>query len=209
MIRKIKKRILGGIVIILLLIIGFGVYNRINQPAISTLPAKIEEIKQAVKLSTLDITTEEIFKDTVNIKGVVSRVRTRVYIHFDIEDIPLTEHGDTLIVQLPPEIIDVYEATTDGFQVLDVWNLQFPDEPVEIPLTNTEENMVKRKLKHRIQNQMYEKGYVKRARENAVHSLAILFSRFRDQVVVIDNYPNGWKHNEQQTVFPEKPNEQI
>lgn len=203
MIRKIKRWIIGGIVIGLLIIIGYTTYSRLNQPAIRTLPAKIEEIREAVKLSTLDITTEEVFKDTVNIKGVVSRARARVYIHFDIEELPITELGDTLVIQLPPEIIDVYESTSGGFQVLDVWNLQFPDEPVDTPLSNTEENIIKRKIKQRIADQMYEKGYVKRARENAIHSLAILFSKFRDNVIIVDNHPDGWKQREQSPVFPE------
>lgn len=205
MMRKIKRWIIGGIIIGLLIVTGITTYKRLNQTTVRTLPAKIEEIKEAVKLSALDITTEEIFKDTVNIKGIVSRARARVYIHFDMEELPITERGDTLIVQLPPEIIDVYESTGNGFQILDVWNLQFPDEPVDTPLNNTEENIIKRKLKQRITDQMYEKGYVKRARENAIHSLAILFSRFRDHVVIVDNYPDGWKQKESAPLFPESP----
>lgn len=205
MIHKLKKWLLLLFGCLSFIVIGYMVFMRFSRPISHTLPAKIEEIKQAVKLSTLDITTEEIFRDTVNIKGVVSRVKARVYIHFDIEHIPMAERGDTLFVQLPPEIIDIYESTTDGSQILDVWNLQFPNEPVDTPLSTHEENLIKRKYKQRIEEQMYEKGYVKQARENALHSLVILFSRFRDNVVIIDHHPDGWRNVEQPVVFSETP----
>lgn len=201
--RKIKWLIIICILLILLIVLVYAIYNRFNRPAINTLPAKIEEIKQAVKLSTLDITMEDIFKDTVNVKGVVSRIKANVYIRFDIENIPMTEQGDTLIIQLPPEIIEIYESTKNSSQILDVWNLQFPDEPVETPLSTAEENTIKRRYKQRIENQMYEKGYVKRARENALESLAVLFSRFRDQVIIVDEHPDGWRNREQPPVFKE------
>ncbi|MDR2918501.1 MAG: DUF4230 domain-containing protein [Tannerella sp.] len=203
MMRKLKWWIIACIIIVLLIITGYLVYNRFNQPAIKTLPAKIEEIKQAVKLSTLDITMEDIYKDTVNIKGVVSRIKAQIYIRFDIENIPMVEHGDTLIVQLPPECIEIYESTSNSSEILDVWNLQFPEEPVETPLSTAEENYIKQRYKQRIENQMYEKGYVKRARENALQSLAILFSKFRDHVIIVDNYPDGWRNEEQPHILPE------
>ena len=205
MIRKIRKWGIVGIVLILLTIIGYFAYNRMKQTNTNTFPAKIETIRQVVKLSTLDITTEEIFKDTINIKGIVSRVKARVYIHFDLENIPMIEQGDTLFVQLPPEIIDIYESTADASQILDVWYLTFPDEPVNTPLSTDEENRIKRRYKQRIEEQMYEKGYVKKARENALHSLAVLFSKFRDKVVIVDHYPDGWHNNELPAFFSEKP----
>ena len=205
MIRKIKRWGIAGIGSILLAMIGYFVYNRTNQANTNTLSAKIETIRQVVKLSTLDITTEEIFKDTIHIKGVVSRVKARIYIHFDLENIPMVEQGDTLFVQLPPEIIDIYESTADASQILDVWNLTFPDEPVDTPLSTDEENNIKRRYKQRLEEQMYEKGYVKKARENALHSLAVLFSKFRDKVVIVDHYPDGWRNNELPAFFSEKP----
>ena len=205
MMRKIKWWLIAGIATGLMIGFGLITFSRYKQPAVRTLPAKIEEIRQAVQLSTLDVTTEEIIRDTVHMKGVVYRAKARIHIRFDMEELPVMEQGDTLVVQLPAETIDVYEPPTGGFQVLDVWFLQAPDEPAETSLTDTEENLIKRKLTQRIKDQMYEKGYVKRARENAVRSLAILFSRFRDHVVIVDHYPDGWKHDELQPVFPEMP----
>lgn len=194
MFRRIKKWLIGGIVILLLIVIGTSVYKRMNTTSISTLSAKVEEIRQAVKLSALDITTEEIFRDTINNKGVVSRVKVEVHISFDIEDIPMTEQGDTLFVQLPREIIEVYESSDNGYQVLDVWSVWFPENFADVTLTSDEENRVKRRLRQKIEREMYTKGYVKRARENAVNSLAALFSRFRDHIVIVDYYPDGWEN---------------
>lgn len=205
MMRKIKKWLFLGLVILLLIIAGISGYKRMNNTPIRSLPAKVEEIKQAVKLSTLDITTEEIFKDTINNKGVVSRVKSRIYISFDIENTPIVLQGDTLIIQLPPEIIDIYESTDDGYQVLDVWQTWFPENFADIPLTSSEENIIKGRLKERIRNEMYEKGYVKQARANAIRSLTQLFSKFKDNIIIIDHYPDGWKDNEIPSFFSEKP----
>ena len=123
MIRHLPKKILLVIAFSLLLVLGgWWSYRSLHceRFAVRTLPARVGEIQQMVKLSTLEIMTDEIFKDTVQIKGVVSRVRAHVYIGFDIENLPMTERGDTLFVQLPREIIEVREATENGYQVLDV-----------------------------------------------------------------------------------------
>ncbi|WP_280746494.1 MULTISPECIES: DUF4230 domain-containing protein [unclassified Parabacteroides] len=143
------------------------------------------------------MTTEEIFKDTIGIKGAVLRVKARVRISFDIEHIPTAEQGDTLFVQLPREIIDIYESTREGYQVLDVWYVWIPSDPAEITLTTDEENAIKQKIKQKIRQQMYEKDYVARARENAVRSLAQLFSKFKDHIVIHDPYPSGWEEDAQ------------
>jgi len=196
MIRHLPKKILLIIAFSLLLVLGgWWGYRSLHRErfAVRTLPARVGEIQQMVKLSTLEIMTDEIFKDTVQIKGVVSRVRAHVYIGFDIENLPMTERGDTLFVQLPREIIEVREATENGYQVLDVWNVQMPDEPVPTPLSTAEENILKRRLRRRITAQAYERGYVRRARENALRSLSALFAGFREHVVIIDRYPDGWR----------------
>ena len=109
----------------------------------------------------------------------------------------MVERGDTLFVQLPPEIIEVREATENGYQVLDVWNVQMPDEPAPTPLSTAEENILKRRLPQRITAQAYERGYVRRARENALRSLSALFAGFRERVVIIDRYPDGWREGYQ------------
>lgn len=205
MIRKIKKIVFLLILLALLIAGGRLFYKKANTPSVGTLPGKVEEIKQAVKLSTLDITTEEIFKDTIGNKGVVLRIKANVYIRFDMENIPMVEKGDTLFVQLPRETIDIYESSRDGYQVLDVWYLAIPHEPVPTQLSVAEENQMKQNAKRYIEREMYQKGYVKRARANAMHSLGALFSKFRDNVVICDYYPDGWKEEELPPLFMEKP----
>lgn len=180
------------VIIILCFWWGYRSFRR-EHSELQTLPAKAGEIEKMVKLSSLEIVSEEIFKDTINIKAVVSRVKAKIYIGFDIEHIPMTERGDTLFVQLPRETIEAFEATDNGYQILDVWNTQMPDEPAPTPLSTDEENIVKRRIKQRLIERTYERGYVRRARANALRSLAVYFSRFKDNVIVIDRYPDGWK----------------
>ncbi len=203
--RIIRKWLIRGIGVIIMIILVVMAFQKRNTPEIRSLSAKVEDIRKAVKLSTLDITTEEIFRDTINYKGVVSRVKARVYISFDIENMPMAEQGDTLIVQLPPEIIDIYESTDDGYQVLDVWILWYPEHFTDIPLTSAEENTIKARLKGRIREEMYKKGYVTQARSNAIHSLSSLFSSFKDHIIIIDHYPDGWKDQQVPPFFSEKP----
>ena len=197
MIRKIGEKLLFIVVALLSVVAGVMVSDHFyTPPPIWTLPAKVEEIRQAVELSTLDIAMDEIFKDSINNKGVVFRVKSRVYINFDMGKIHAFEQGDTLIVLLPLETVNIYESTDDGYQVLDVWTTWFPETFAETPLSTAEENVLKGRLKQRIKDRMYEKGYVEKARKNAVTSLSLLFSKFKDHIIIVDPCPEGWKELE-------------
>lgn len=188
------KAILSVGLFILLIVLIWSLYRSYtHKKSIQQLSAKIEEIKQVVELSSLEVLTEEIFKDTINNKVAVSRVKARVQINFDIDHLPMKEQEDTLIVMLPKEIIKLYESSDDGYQLLDVWYLSFPEDPIAVNLTTDEENEMKSRIKQQISAQMYEKGYVTRARQNAMNSLLKLFSGFRDNILIIDPFPEGRK----------------
>lgn len=200
-----KKLLLNILFFVLIALVCWLFYRSCsNKSNKRILPAKMEEIKQTVKLSSLEIITEEIYKDTINNKIAVSRTRSKTRINFDIENLEMLEQGDTTVIFLPPEIIEIFESSNDGYQLLDVWHVQHPDDPINITLTNAEENEYKRRAKKYITQQMYDKGYVTRARQNAMNSLVKLFSGFKDNILIIDPFPDGWQEQTPELFSPEE-----
>lgn len=158
--------------------------------------AKIGEIKTMVRLSSLDIRDEMVITDTINNKVLTAIVKIKGSIGFDVEQLFSIEKGDTLIIQLPPEIIESYESDeSKGYEIIDLYSLNLLSDLVTggyVPFNSQEENSIKKKIPGLFSQKMYEKGYVKRARANAVETLAKLFSLFHDKIIIVDNYPEGF-----------------
>lgn len=153
----------------------------------SDLPAQISQIREMVKLSTLETDYEMVITDTVNSKVLCAVVNIHGVIGFDLEQMPTAMRGDTLYVQLPPEIISSYER---GYRIIDSYS-QRGWLGGKKPLMTTEENVIKQRIAGRFEDEMYERGYVEQARAQAVASLTQLLGSMNAHVVVIDRYPMG------------------
>lgn len=161
-----------------------------------TQAARVKTISSMVELCTADIHDEMPIKDSINGKWIVARQVLEGRIRFDLDALRIEERGDTTVVYLPPERVDVLEnAGPDAYEVLDAWdgrNMIFSR-----TLTAAEENALKKRWQRQLVGKIYDKGYVRQARANAVKTLAPLLSAMRGStsgqgaVIVIDPTPEG------------------
>lgn len=165
-------------------------------PDYKTQEARIKEISQMVELCTADIYEEWAIKDSINGKWVVARQTIEGRIRFDLDSLQMENRGDTTIVYLPAERVDILESASPGaYEVLDAWdgrNLIF-----KRILTAAEENILKTRWQKRVRTRIYKRGYVRDARANAIKSLTPLLNAMKgpygkdSQVIIIDPTPEG------------------
>ncbi len=188
------KRLLLRVIILVIVIAGGTWWFSLNrsEPAspYEMSDARIDEVKTLMKLCTMEIHDEMAIRDSVNGKWIFARERVNGYIGFDLENMTHDMHGDTLVVYLPVEEVRIYEGVEpDSYKVLDTWS----DRPFyqSGTLTAAEENIIKLRRADSFRTLAYRKGYVARARRNAVNILTALVSRFDRPVVVIDTVPGA------------------
>lgn len=180
-------------IIILLAVVAVGVIiwmvSRPGfEPHYNTSPSYVKSVAQMVELCTTDIHEEMAVKDSIHGKWIVARQIVEGKIRFDIEQLRIEQRGDTTVVYLPPERVDVLEnASPDAYEVLDTWDGSSTFFPRT--LTAAEENELKRRWQGRVSEQIYSRGYVKRARRQAVETLTPLLNAINGSdspVIVVD-----------------------
>lgn len=153
-------------------------------------PARISDIATMVSLSTVDIYEEQPVNGRIGPKHLVARQTLTGSVSFDLEKLVVDTVGDTLRVILPPETVELYESTEPGsYVVIDTWN----DRLLGSALTTREENAIKAKAMALARKRIYAKGYVRRARAEAVANLAQLLRPLAASrpVMIIDPTPAG------------------
>lgn len=180
------------LLIAVIAIVGLVFYFKISSdatPAASTkmtlTPARIKSLTEMARLTSLEIDEETGINDTINGKGIFAIVRLKGTISFDIDHLRIDSIGeDSLRVYLPAEKVELLESTApESYRVIDVWNVKHPLFPANI--TAAEENTVKRRMIGRREQMAYQKGHVRRARENALSSLRQLYSALPGMTVEV------------------------
>ena len=158
---------------------------------VETEPGRINKVEEMARLCTVEIYNEIPVRDTVNGKEIFAIQKQRGSVSFDMESLEVDDTtGDTVRVVLPPEIVELYEATEpDSWQVIDTKGLKlFTSDK----LTAEEDNMVKRRIRERTRRLLYQNGTIERAREEGVRNLQELLEvLYRRPVVVSDPTPKG------------------
>ena len=190
---KILITAIGAIIIILLL------WHTLPSRPIEdykTRDARIKSITKMVELCTSDIHEEVAIKDSINGKWIVARQTIEGRIRFDLDSLRVDERGDTTIIYLPPERVDILEnVSPEAYEVLDSWDSK--NILLSRSLSAEEENIIKRRWQDKTKKRIYERGYVAQARANAISSLTPLFNRMKGPfgkqgpVIFIDPTPDG------------------
>lgn len=152
---------------------------------------KLSEIKDMVKLCSLEVRDDIAIRDSINGKWIFAKNTVNGYVRFDLEKLDYQTRNDSIVIFLPPEEIEVYESSRDNsYEVIDTWNQSLLDLR---NLTAAEETAIKKRVADRYKASFYEKGYVSRARSSAVATLSTLLSRMDDgKITVVDLYPDGY-----------------
>lgn len=162
-------------------------------PHYKTNPAHVKSVQTMVDLCTTDLHEEIPIKDSINGKWIVARQVIDGKIRFDVENLRIESRGDTTVVYLPKERVDILEdASPNAYQVLDTWDGKSTFFPRT--LTAAEENTLKSRWQRQTRQRIYARGYVKRARRQAVETLAPLLKAMHapdTPVIIIDPTPDG------------------
>lgn len=152
--------------------------------------AKITDVTPMLRLCSVEIYDDVPVKGNIGSKHIFAKTTLNGSISFDLENIQTTESGDTLTIILPKEIVDVYESTDPGsYRVIDTWNDSFMGSS---NFTNAEENSIKAKVRENYVKNIYKKGYVERARKEAVDNLTTLLTGLTGKTVIVnDPTPKG------------------
>lgn len=183
------------IVAVMLAATAFGLWILVSPGAsrISMTPAKIENVKQMLLLSSVRLYEEVPVKGTVGKRHLVARLVLEGSIDFDLENLSFEESGDTVEVTLPSETVTLRESTRPrSYTVIDTWNDNFFGSK---NITTKEENRMKKLAIENARRQVYARGYVGQARADAVNSLKSLLSAALPGkvIIVMDPSPNGMK----------------
>lgn len=174
------------------------IFNRYNAskrelPVAKIEPARIVDVRPMVELCSMEIYEDVPVKAHIGKRHIFARETLTGSISFDIDSISTRWCGDTLVVALPPEKVTVYESTdSDSYKVIDTWNDQWLRSS---NFTTAEENDIKRKVVEAWRLSLYDRGYVKRARNEAVKNLEGMLRPFVDgkEVRVEDPSPAGYR----------------
>lgn len=158
--------------------------------------ARIKSIKQMVDLCTTDLHEEIAVKDSVNGKWIVARQTIEGRVRFNLDSLQIEQRGDTTLFYLPPERVEVLEsAAPSSYRILDTWDAS--RRILSRTLTANEENVIKTRAQKNAVKRIYDRGYVKRARANAVQTLTPLFQALsgpagkQGPVIIVDPTPDG------------------
>lgn len=191
--RRVIVIFVGLIFLIAGVVIGYKLSRPEKTPDYKTQEMRGKSITRMVELCTSDIHEEMAVKDSVNGKWIVARQTINGRIRFDLDQLRIEEQGDTTFVILPPERVDILEsASPGGYEILDMWDSRNP--LFERTLTAAEENILKTRWQKRAKQRIYQRGYVKQARANAVASLTPLLNALKGSdgkaspVIILDPY---------------------
>jgi len=127
--------------------------------------ARIVDIRPMVRLLSMELYEDLPVKGSIGTRHIFARETLEGTIGFDLEKISQNYKGDTLVVVLPPEIVEVRESTAkDSYRVIDTWNEKFLGSS---NFTAEEENKIKELARKSWIDSIYARGYVERARREA------------------------------------------
>ncbi len=157
---------------------------------VSVKSAKIADVRPMLRLCSVEIYDEVPVKGSIGSRHIFARAALNGSISFDMENIAMTESGDTLRLTLPREIVEIYESTAPGsYQVIDTWNDKFLGSS---KFSAAEENAVKSKVLESYRRSLYRRGYIARARKEAVENLTSMLSGLTGKTVIVsDPIPRG------------------
>lgn len=187
MIKKYFSLYVTGIILIVVLALGGGLFlwrSSTESTNMAISETKLSEIKDMLKLCTMEVRDDVAIKDSINGKWIFAKATVNGYIRFDLEKLDYQVKNDSVVIILPPEEIEIYESSANNsYEVIDTWNASMLDLR---RMTAAEETAIKKRMARKYKASFYDKGYVKRARASAVETLSRLLSIIDPKITVID-----------------------
>lgn len=191
----IKKRNLIVIAIVVIAVVAVALYFLFATPKKTIYVSKghISKIETMAQLCAVEIYSEVPVLDTINDKVMFAVQKQKGSVSFDLEKMKVDADGDTVTVTLPPEIVELYEATEDNsWEVIDTKAIGSMAMFRSDKFTDEEENALKAHIKENSRRLLYQNGTIQRARAEGARMLQPLMEKvYRKPVKVIDPTPKG------------------
>lgn len=184
LIKSIIKTIVIAIAVAILACIGLWAYHYYVARQQDNFAAKVENVKTMVRHNALQIEDEAIFADTINGISEIYSVKARITVQYDLENMRYQFEGDTLVVELPREII---QATELDRRLLDEYYIDGKFHVSRPTITGKQTNEIEHRMKQFITSTMINQEHIKRARRNELANIIRLFSAIHHNVRVVMN----------------------
>lgn len=197
MIKSIK--LIVALLVVAAIIAGYFYFTNAKNPVSMLGKGKINKIETMAQLCAIDLYNEVPILDTINNKVICAVQKQRGSVSFDLEKMKMDTNGDTVIITLSPEIVEIYEATEDNsWEVIDTKALGTITALLSnSDLTEDEDNMVKAKIRNNSAKLLYHNGVIERARLEGGQNIKQLMEQvYRKPVKVVDPTPKGAHYDE-------------
>ncbi|MDE6061320.1 MAG: hypothetical protein K2G00_00975, partial [Duncaniella sp.] len=117
MIKKYFSLYVTGIILIVVLALGGGLYlwrSSTESTNMAISETKLSEIKDMLKLCTMEVRDDVAIKDSINGKWIFAKATVNGYIRFDLEKLDYQVKNDSVVIILPPEEIEIYESSANN-----------------------------------------------------------------------------------------------
>ena len=146
--------------------------------------AKVENVKTMVRHNALEIVDETIYTDTIGGVCEVYSIKARITVQYDLERMRYQFSGDTLVVELPHEIVDAHELDR---RLLDEYYADGKLHFSKPAITGTQSNELEHHMKLFVKTTMVNQEHIKRARQNELSNMVRLLKAIHPNVKVVIN----------------------
>lgn len=202
------KRIIKILIIVLLLVIIASYIIPLVFPALAVYSigsflgkdetteqyseARINEIRQMVKLNSLQAQENIVYKDTIDNMFVVYGIDVNIVVGFDVDNMRHKVIDNTLVVELPKPNISFYQNGKE--QLLDIYELSLGGKIHEWTnigyapnLSGTQSMRLHGKIAQYIEETITRKHYERKAQETAMHNMANLLYALQGNVMIVED----------------------
>lgn len=186
---KMAKRFIISLIlllsIVLIICIGTRVYHYFFVEKVqSDYTAKVENIKTMVRHNALQIVDEAVYTDTINGISEVYSVKARITVQYDLERMKYKFDNDTLLVELPHEIVQAHELDR---RLLDEYYTDGKFHMSRPTISGKQTAEIEYRMKQFVQSTMVNQDHIKRARQNELANMIRLLSAIHGKVKVVIN----------------------
>lgn len=153
-------------------------------------PAQIDELRRMVKLNSMQIHDEIVYKDTVDNFVIVLNTSVNIIIGFDVKNLQWYTEGDTMFVVMPNPTIEKYQVGKE--RCLDIYDLRegnmvnVANTLIRPTINSAQSAELHNRLSKYIDKTIEREHYAEKAKKNAMTNLAKLFYAFKKNIVIID-----------------------
>ncbi|MGN0213571.1 MAG: hypothetical protein ACI4AH_02040 [Muribaculaceae bacterium] len=146
--------------------------------------AKVENVKTMARHNALEIIDETIYTDTINGICEVYSVKARITVQYDLERMRYQFEGDTLVVEVPHEIITAHELDR---RLLDEYHADGKLHFTQPSITGKQSNEIEYRMQQFVKTTMVNQDHIKRARRNELANMVRLLKAIHPNVKVVIN----------------------